>query len=95
MLFSQMISVERVMEYTELEREAPWESNKSPPPEWPSDGVIAFQNVNFTYSFDGPLVLRHLSALIKSKEKVRIWCLYFHVMKLKHISRAIYTNFFR
>uniref|UniRef100_A0A8C8S3K0 Multidrug resistance-associated protein 4 n=1 Tax=Pelusios castaneus TaxID=367368 RepID=A0A8C8S3K0_9SAUR len=64
-----MISVERVMEYTELENEAPWESKKRPPAEWPSQGVIAFENVNFTYSLDGPLVLRHLTVLIKSKEK--------------------------
>ncbi|KAL8189882.1 UNVERIFIED_CONTAM: Multidrug resistance-associated protein 4 [Gekko kuhli] len=67
-----MISVERVLEYTELEKEAPWESDKHPPPEWPTEGVIAFENVSFTYSLDGPLVLRHLSALIKSKEKVCI-----------------------
>uniref|UniRef100_A0A8B9PI14 Multidrug resistance-associated protein 4 n=1 Tax=Apteryx owenii TaxID=8824 RepID=A0A8B9PI14_APTOW len=67
-----MISVERVMEYTELEKEAPWETDKHPPPEWPSQGMIAFENVNFTYSLDGPLVLRHLSVLIKPKEKVGI-----------------------
>ncbi|XP_051464306.1 ATP-binding cassette sub-family C member 4 isoform X2 [Apus apus] len=67
-----MISVERVMEYTELEKEAPWETNKHPPPEWPSQGMIAFENVNFTYSLDGPLVLRHLSVVIKPKEKVGI-----------------------
>ncbi|NXF22407.1 MRP4 protein, partial [Rhodinocichla rosea] len=67
-----MISVERVMEYTELEKEAPWETNKHPPPEWPTQGMIAFENVNFTYSLDGPLVLRHLSAVIKPKEKVGI-----------------------
>uniref|UniRef100_A0A8C5U3W5 Multidrug resistance-associated protein 4 n=1 Tax=Malurus cyaneus samueli TaxID=2593467 RepID=A0A8C5U3W5_9PASS len=64
-----MISVERVMEYTELEKEAPWETSRRPPPEWPSQGMIAFENVNFTYSLDGPLVLRHLSALIRPKEK--------------------------
>ncbi|NXM55939.1 MRP4 protein, partial [Illadopsis cleaveri] len=67
-----MISVERVMEYTELEKEAPWETNKHPPPDWPNQGMIAFENVNFTYSLDGPLVLRHLSVLIKPKEKVGI-----------------------
>uniref|UniRef100_A0A8D2LPA7 Cystic fibrosis transmembrane conductance regulator n=1 Tax=Varanus komodoensis TaxID=61221 RepID=A0A8D2LPA7_VARKO len=65
-----MISVERVLEYTNLEKEAPWESNKRPPLDWPSEGVIGFENVNFAYSKDGPLVLRHLTALIKSKEKV-------------------------
>ncbi|NXI28798.1 MRP4 protein, partial [Sterrhoptilus dennistouni] len=67
-----MISVERVMEYTELEKEAPWETNKHPPPDWPKQGMIAFENVNFTYSLDGPLVLRHLSVIIKPKEKVGI-----------------------
>lgn len=72
MLFPQMISVERVIEYTELEREAPWDSDKCPPPEWPSEGVIAFENLSFAYSIDGPLVLKHLSAVIKSKEKVCI-----------------------
>lgn len=65
-----MISVERVIEYTDLEKEAPWECKKRPPPGWPHEGVIVFDNVNFTYSLDGPLVLKHLTALIKSREKV-------------------------
>ncbi|XP_058040750.1 ATP-binding cassette sub-family C member 4 [Ahaetulla prasina] len=67
-----MISVERVTEYTELEQEAPWHTHKRPPAEWPTEGVIAFDDVNFAYSADGPLVLKHLSVLIKSKEKVGI-----------------------
>lgn len=65
-----MISVERVVEYTDLEKEAPWEYQKRPLPSWPHEGVIIFDNVNFSYSLDGPLVLKHLTALIKSKEKV-------------------------
>ncbi|XP_008142219.2 ATP-binding cassette sub-family C member 4 isoform X1 [Eptesicus fuscus] len=69
---NMMISVERVMEYTNLEKEAPWEYEKRPPPAWPHEGVIVFDNVNFTYSLDGPLVLKHLTALIKSREKVGI-----------------------
>ncbi|XP_016079635.1 PREDICTED: multidrug resistance-associated protein 4 [Miniopterus natalensis] len=69
---NMMISVERVMEYTDLEKEAPWEYQKRPPPTWPHEGVIVFDNVNFTYSLDGPLVLKHLTALIKSREKVGI-----------------------
>ncbi|XP_022358423.1 multidrug resistance-associated protein 4 isoform X3 [Enhydra lutris kenyoni] len=66
---NMMISVERVMEYTDLEKEAPWEYQNRPPPNWPQDGTIVFDNVNFSYSLDGPLVLKHLTALIKSKEK--------------------------
>ncbi|XP_022358424.1 multidrug resistance-associated protein 4 isoform X4 [Enhydra lutris kenyoni] len=69
---NMMISVERVMEYTDLEKEAPWEYQNRPPPNWPQDGTIVFDNVNFSYSLDGPLVLKHLTALIKSKEKVGI-----------------------
>ncbi|XP_077014652.1 ATP-binding cassette sub-family C member 4 [Tamandua tetradactyla] len=69
---NMMISVERVMEYTDLEKEAPWERQKRPPPAWPHEGVIVFDNVNFSYSLDGPLVLKHLTALIKAREKVGI-----------------------
>ncbi|XP_014446420.1 multidrug resistance-associated protein 4 [Tupaia chinensis] len=69
---NMMISVERVIEYTNLEKEAPWEYQKRPPPAWPQEGVIVFDNVNFMYSLDGPLVLKHLTALIKSREKVGI-----------------------
>uniref|UniRef100_A0A452VN02 Multidrug resistance-associated protein 4 n=1 Tax=Ursus maritimus TaxID=29073 RepID=A0A452VN02_URSMA len=69
---NMMISVERVLEYTDLEKEAPWEYQNRPPPNWPQDGTIVFDNVNFTYSLDGPLVLKHLTVLIKSREKVGI-----------------------
>ncbi|XP_069323195.1 ATP-binding cassette sub-family C member 4 isoform X2 [Eulemur rufifrons] len=69
---NMMISVERVIEYTNLEKEAPWEYQKRPPPAWPQEGVIIFDNVNFMYSLDGPVVLKHLTALIKSQEKVGI-----------------------
>ncbi|XP_022432636.1 multidrug resistance-associated protein 4 isoform X3 [Delphinapterus leucas] len=69
---NMMISVERVIEYTDLEKEAPWEYQKRPPPSWPQEGVVVFDNVNFSYSLDGPLVLKHLTALIKSREKVGI-----------------------
>ncbi|XP_064442019.1 ATP-binding cassette sub-family C member 4 isoform X2 [Mirounga angustirostris] len=69
---NMMISVERVMEYTDLEKEAPWEYQKRPPPSWPQEGTIVFDNVNFSYSLDGPLVLKHLTAVIKSREKVGI-----------------------
>ena len=58
----QMISVERVIEYTELEKEAAWEYMYRPPPSWPREGRIFFDEVNFMYSLDGPLVLKDLRA---------------------------------
>lgn len=64
-----MTSVERVMEYTELENEAAWETKK-PPPGWPSKGLITFDQVNFSYCSNGPLVLKNLTAMFRPKEKV-------------------------
>lgn len=66
-----MTSVERVIEYKDLESEAPWETQKRPPPEWPSQGLITFDRVNFSYSEDGPVVLKDMKAIFRPKEKVR------------------------
>ncbi|XP_008276233.1 ATP-binding cassette sub-family C member 4 [Stegastes partitus] len=69
---NMMTSVERVVEYTELESEAPWETQKRPPPNWPSKGLVTFDQVSFSYSPEGPLVLHNLSAMFRPKEKVGI-----------------------
>lgn len=66
-----MTSVERVVEYTKLESEAPWETQKRPPPDWPSKGLVTFDQVNFSYSADGPQVLHNLKAMFRPQEKVR------------------------
>ena len=65
-----MTSVERMMEYTELESEAPWETEKRPPLDWPSQGLVTFDGVNFSYSADGPVVLRNMNATFLPREKV-------------------------
>lgn len=69
-----MTSVERVVEYTELESEAPWETQKRPPPDWPNKGLVTFDQVSFSYIDDGPLVLHNLKAMFRPKEKVRHVC---------------------
>ncbi|KAK2856772.1 hypothetical protein Q5P01_005507 [Channa striata] len=69
---NMMTSVERVVEYTELESEAPWETQKRPPPDWPSRGLVTFDRVSFSYSSDGPLVLHDLKTMFRPKEKVGI-----------------------
>uniref|UniRef100_A0A8B9YP66 Multidrug resistance-associated protein 4 n=1 Tax=Bos mutus grunniens TaxID=30521 RepID=A0A8B9YP66_BOSMU len=69
---NMMMSAERVIEYTELEKEEPWELDFRPPAYWPDNGMIAFNNVNFKYSPDGPLVLKDLTVSTKPKEKVCI-----------------------
>ncbi|KTG43527.1 hypothetical protein cypCar_00010446 [Cyprinus carpio] len=69
---NMMTSVERVVEYTELESEAPWETQKRPPPDWPNRGLITFDKVNFSYSSDGPVVLKNISAMFRPREKVQL-----------------------
>uniref|UniRef100_A0A4W5PD84 Multidrug resistance-associated protein 4 n=1 Tax=Hucho hucho TaxID=62062 RepID=A0A4W5PD84_9TELE len=69
---NMMTSVERVVEYTELESEAPWETDKRPPPDWPRHGFITFDQVNFSYFSDSPLVLKNITAVFRSREKVGI-----------------------
>ena len=68
----QMISVERGIEYTDLEKEAPWEYEYRPPPSWPILGRIYFNYMNFRYSLDGPLVLKNLNELFSQGIKVSL-----------------------
>ncbi|GLD66233.1 multidrug resistance-associated protein 4-like protein [Lates japonicus] len=69
---NMMTSVERVVEYAELESEAPWETDKQPPHDWPKTGSITFDRVNYSYSASEPLVLKNLTVVFTSREKVGI-----------------------
>lgn len=65
-----MTSVERVVQYAELESEAPWETDVQPPHDWPMRGCITFDRVNFSYGASEPLVLKNLTVVFKPREKV-------------------------
>uniref|UniRef100_A0A7N8XUN0 Multidrug resistance-associated protein 4 n=1 Tax=Mastacembelus armatus TaxID=205130 RepID=A0A7N8XUN0_9TELE len=69
---NMMTSVERVVEYTELESEGPWETRQRPPPDWPSKGLVTFDQVDFSHTVDGPPVLRDVKVTFRPKEKVGI-----------------------
>ncbi|XP_019738045.1 multidrug resistance-associated protein 4-like isoform X2 [Hippocampus comes] len=69
---NMMTSVERVVEYAELKSEAPWETDTMPPHDWPKRGSITFDSVNFSYSASEPLVLKNLTVVFPSREKVGI-----------------------
>uniref|UniRef100_A0AAX7TTZ3 Multidrug resistance-associated protein 4 n=1 Tax=Astatotilapia calliptera TaxID=8154 RepID=A0AAX7TTZ3_ASTCA len=58
---NMMTSVERVVEYTELKNEGPWETQQHPPSDWLSQGMITFDRVNFFYDTDGPPVLKEIT----------------------------------
>uniref|UniRef100_A0A8C7YAV4 Multidrug resistance-associated protein 4 n=1 Tax=Oryzias sinensis TaxID=183150 RepID=A0A8C7YAV4_9TELE len=70
---NMMTSVERVVEYAELESEAQWETDFQPPEDWPQTGTVTFDRVNFSYSVSEPLVLKDLSVTFASKEKVFVF----------------------
>ncbi|KAJ8916752.1 hypothetical protein NQ315_013957 [Exocentrus adspersus] len=71
---SNMTSVERVLQYTKLEKEGPFESlpTKKPDGNWPHSGKIEFKSVYLKYAPEEPPVLKNLNMLIKSAEKVGI-----------------------
>lgn len=64
----QMISVERVIEYTQLEQEAPWELEFRPPPDWPNNGMIA-RGSELQVQSRWALVLKDLTTDIKPGER--------------------------
>ncbi|KAG8186529.1 hypothetical protein JTE90_023957 [Oedothorax gibbosus] len=71
---SQMTSVERVIEYSNLKPEASLESSdeKKPAKNWPSRGYITYKNVSLKYSPNEPPVLKNLNFEIYPEEKIGI-----------------------
>jgi len=68
-----MVSVDRIIEYTELEQEAPSHIERDVPlPEhWPDSGQITFSHVSVSYFKDGHLALNDISLEIQAGEKVQ------------------------
>ncbi|XP_017787048.1 PREDICTED: probable multidrug resistance-associated protein lethal(2)03659 isoform X2 [Nicrophorus vespilloides] len=73
-LENQMTSVERVLEYSNLEseRELITPPDKKPKKEWPEHGEVKFSKLYLTYNPNDPPVLRNLNFVIKPKDKVGI-----------------------
>ncbi|ODN00558.1 Multidrug resistance-associated protein 4 [Orchesella cincta] len=67
-----MTSVERNLEYANLEPEASLESkpDKLPPPKWPTSGEIRFSKVYLSY--DEKDVLKNLSFDIRARQKIGV-----------------------
>lgn len=68
-LENHMTSVERVLEYSETDRE-----NKAGQvlENWPLQGKITFKNVSLTYGHSKEYVLKNINFTIKGKEKIGI-----------------------
>ncbi|KAM9005720.1 ATP-binding cassette sub-family C member 5 isoform 3-T5 [Sarcophilus harrisii] len=71
---ARFTSVERINHYIKtLALEAPARiKNKAPPPDWPQEGEVVFENAEMRYRENLPLVLKKVSFTIKPKEKIGI-----------------------
>ncbi|XP_040858978.1 multidrug resistance-associated protein 5 isoform X2 [Ochotona curzoniae] len=71
---ARFTSVERINHYIKtLSLEAPARiKNKAPPPDWPQEGEVTFENAEMRYRENLPLVLKKVSFTIKPKEKIGI-----------------------
>uniref|UniRef100_A0A8C3B5A1 Multidrug resistance-associated protein 1-like n=1 Tax=Cairina moschata TaxID=8855 RepID=A0A8C3B5A1_CAIMO len=66
------VSIERVCEYTNMDKEEPWITSKRPPVGWPDRGIIQFVNYKAQYRKDLDLALDDISFQTRSKEKIGI-----------------------
>jgi ATP-binding cassette subfamily C (CFTR/MRP) protein 1 len=70
---SNIVSVERVLEYSNLPSEAPdIIPNKRPSASWPAHGAVSFKNYSTRYRPELDLVLKNINLDLKPKEKIGI-----------------------
>lgn len=70
-LETNVVSVERINEYSNNQHEDEWEKDVKPPSNWPSNGVVEFEDYSTRYREGTPLVLKNLSVKFDSLEKVK------------------------
>ncbi|KAM9726615.1 ATP-binding cassette sub-family C member 2 [Menidia menidia] len=71
-LETNVVAVERVSEYSELENEAQWITSNRPPQNWPDAGRLQFKDYKVRYRPGLDLVLHGVTCDIASTEKIGI-----------------------
>ncbi|XP_032733918.1 multidrug resistance-associated protein 1-like isoform X4 [Lontra canadensis] len=66
------VSIERVCEYENMDKEAPWIMSKRPPSQWPEKGIVEFINYQAQYRDDLGLALRDITFQTHGEEKIGI-----------------------
>lgn len=70
---TNIVSVERVLEYAALPSEAPEIISRNRPPiSWPSQGAVKFHNFSTRYRANLDLVLKNINLEIKAHEKIGV-----------------------
>jgi len=72
-LESNVVSVERVKEYSETPQEAEWEIKETKPPRnWPAEGKVAMENYSTRYRAGLDLVIKGIDVNVAGGEKIGI-----------------------
>lgn len=72
-LETNIVAVERVKEYADLEQEAPWILQQTAPESsWPHEGKIEFRNFCLRYREDLDLALKNINVTVQGGEKIGI-----------------------
>ncbi|XP_077621782.1 multidrug resistance-associated protein 1-like isoform X2 [Crocuta crocuta] len=66
------VSIERVCEYENISKEAPWIMSTRPPAQWPNKGIVEFINFQARYRDDLGLALQDISFQTHGEEKIGI-----------------------
>lgn len=71
---TNIVSCERVVEYTKLKQEGPWETDEHhrPNPSWPEKGEIVYEGVECRYRDGLDLVLKGVDFKVQPQEKIGI-----------------------
>lgn len=67
---NQLISVERILEYSDLEPEKQPDKHKDVDQSWPSGGRIQFRDVTFKYAYETEPALKRISFEVLPKNKI-------------------------
>ncbi|KAI0806225.1 multidrug resistance-associated ABC transporter [Irpex lacteus] len=71
-LEQSMVAVERIKEFTEVQREPPEFIEPRPPADWPAKGAIKCEDLVIRYAPDLPNVLHKLNFEVKPGEKIGV-----------------------
>uniref|UniRef100_A0A8C6DPK2 Uncharacterized protein n=1 Tax=Moschus moschiferus TaxID=68415 RepID=A0A8C6DPK2_MOSMO len=66
------VSIERVCEYENMDKEAPWITSKRPPSQWPNKGIVEFVDYRARYRDDRGLALQDITFQTHGEEKIGI-----------------------
>ncbi|XP_012382272.2 multidrug resistance-associated protein 1-like isoform X2 [Dasypus novemcinctus] len=66
------VSIERVCEYENMDKEAPWIMSRRPPSHWPNKGIVEFIDYQARYRDDLGLALQDITFRTHGEEKIGI-----------------------